>query len=127
MNVIFLLARALLTATFIISAIRHLTHWTSALDEMVRDGVPRSSLMMAGSVSLRLVGGLMVLLGLYARVGGGLLLMFIVPATFIGHRFWAMSGEKREHEKIELLNNLCMVGGVALIALFGSGPMSLIP
>jgi len=36
-QLLFPLGRALLAATFVISAVRHLTHWSAALDEMAGD------------------------------------------------------------------------------------------
>jgi hypothetical protein len=48
-QLLFPVARAMLTATFIISAVRHLTHWSAALDEMAGDGMPRSSVLLLGS------------------------------------------------------------------------------
>jgi putative oxidoreductase len=121
----FLLARALLAATFIISAVRHTLHWSDALAEMKQMGLPPSPLMMTGSVALRLAGGVLVLLGIHPRLGASLLLLFLVPATFTGHAFWRMPRERRGHEQIEFLNNLCMTGGVLLLAIVGGGPLSL--
>ena len=65
-GLLFPLGRAMLSATFIISAVRHLTHWSAALDEMVGDGMPRSSILLIGSITFRLLGGLSVLLGFHA-------------------------------------------------------------
>src|SRR5437899_5531227 len=68
-QLLFPVARAMLAATFIISALRHLTHWSAALDEMAGDGIPRSSFLLTGSIALRLIGGLSILLGFHARIG----------------------------------------------------------
>jgi putative oxidoreductase len=112
-------ARALLVATFVISAVRHATDWNAALDEMTYLGMPRSGPLMAGSIALRLIGGLSVLLGWRVRWGAALLLAFIAPATFLGHAFWLLPAEQQPHETIEFLNNLSMTGGVLLVLLVG--------
>jgi putative oxidoreductase len=119
---LFPIARALLVGTFVLSAIKHLTHWGAALDEMSNLGMPRSGLLMAGSISLRLIGGLSVLTGYRARIGAALLLAFVLPATFLGHAFWAMPLEKQSHESVEFLNNLAMAGGVLFVLLAGPSP-----
>jgi putative oxidoreductase len=119
-RIIYLVARTLLVGTFIISALKHLSHWGAALDEMASLGMPRSSILMAGSVTLRLAGGIAVLSGYQARIGACLLLAFVLPATFLGHAFWSMPPAKRPHELIEFLNNLAMAGGVMLVVVWES-------
>jgi putative oxidoreductase len=114
----------MLSATFVISALRHLTHWSAALDEMAGDGMPRSSFLLTGSIVLRLIGGLSILLGFYARAGAALLVVFVVPAAFLAHDFWAMPAERQTHELIEFLNNLAMAAGALLVVLNGAGRWS---
>jgi putative oxidoreductase len=115
----------MIAATFVISAIRHITHWSAALDEMAADGVPRSSFLLMGSIGLRLIGGLAVLLGFYARTGAALLVAFVLPAAVLAHDFWAMPPGRQTHETIEFLNNLAMAGGALLIVLNGAGSVSI--
>jgi putative oxidoreductase len=122
---LFLIGRAMLTATFILSAVRHLTHWSAALDEMAGDGMPRSSFLLLGSIAFRLIGGLSVLVGFRARIGATLLVLFILPAALLAHDFWAMPPERQTHEMIEFLNNLAIAGGALLVALNGAGPWSI--
>jgi putative oxidoreductase len=124
-KVLFVIARAMLAATFLISAIRHSTHCSAALDEMGADGMPRSSLLLIGSITLRLIGGLSILFGFYARAGAALLFAFLIPAAFLAHNFWAMPSERQTHESIEFLNNLAMAAGALLVALNGAGPWSI--
>jgi uncharacterized membrane protein YphA (DoxX/SURF4 family) len=121
-NVAFAIARTLLVATFVVSAIKHLTHWTAALDEMTGLGMPRSGFLMAGSIVLRLSGGLSVLTGIRGRWGAVLLLAFVLPATFLGHAFWTMPLVQQPHERVEFLNNLSMSGGVLFVLIAGTAP-----
>ena len=124
-QLLFPLARAMLTATFIISAFRHLTHWSAALDEMAGDGMPRSSVLLLGSITFRLIGGFSVLLGFRARYGAALLVVFIVPAALFAHDFWAMPAARQTHETIEFLNNIAIAAGALLVTLHGPGPLSI--
>jgi putative oxidoreductase len=121
-NVAFVIARSLLVATFVIRALKHLTHWTAALDEMTRLGMPRSGFLMAGSIVLRLAGGLSVLAGIRGRWGAALLLAVVLPATFLGHAYWTMPLTKQPHEIVEFLNNLSMSGGVLFVLIAGTSP-----
>lgn len=122
---LFPVARAMLSATFILSAVRHLSHWSAALDEMGTLGMPRSSFLLTGSIALRLIGGIAMLLGFYGRAGAALLVAFVLPAAVLGHGFWAVPPERQAHETIEFLNNLSMAGGALLVVLNGAGPWSI--
>jgi putative oxidoreductase len=124
-DILYALARAMFSATFVISAIRHSCDRGAALDEMSAGGMPRSNTLLLGSIMLRLLGGLSVLLGFHARIGGLLLVVFILPATFIVHAFWEKPPEKRVHELTELLNNVAITAGALFIVVSGSGGVSL--
>src|SRR5262245_57085417 len=115
-------ARAMLSATFILSAVRHLSDWPAALNEMSALAMPRSSLLLTGSIVLRLVGGIGVLLGFHARTCAALLVAFVLPAAVLGHSFWGVPPAKQTHEVIEFLNNLSMAGGALLVVMDGAGP-----
>lgn len=122
---LFPIARAMLAATFVLSAARHMSHWPAALDEMASFGMPRSSFLLTGSIALRLVGGLAVLVGFHARTGAAMLIAFVLPAAVLGHNFWAAPPARRTHESIEFLNNVSMAGGALLVVLVGAGPLSI--
>jgi putative oxidoreductase len=124
-DILYALARAAFSATFVVSAIRHLSDKVAALEEMADAGMPRLNILLLGSIMLRLIGGLSVLLGFHARIGGLLLIAFILPATFIVHAFWSKPPEKRLHEFTEFLNNLAITAGALFIVVSGSGEISL--
>jgi uncharacterized membrane protein YphA (DoxX/SURF4 family) len=92
---------------------------------MAGDGMPRSSVLLLGSISLRLIGGPTVLFGFYARSGAGLLLAFVIPAALLAHEFWAMPATRQTHETIEFLNNMAIAAGALLVLLNGPGPLSI--
>jgi putative oxidoreductase len=115
----------MLSATFIVSAIRHLSDWQAGLNEIQQLAMPRSSALLFGSIMLRLTGGILVLLGYRAKIGGLLLACFVLPAAVLAHGFWMFPAERQLHESIEFLNDLSMAGGAILIAAVGSGGWSL--
>jgi len=72
------------------------------------------------------MGGLSVLLGYQTRLGGWLLVIFLVPVTVMMHNFWAAPDlMTRQLEKAMFLKNVTMLGGALLISYFGAGPLSL--
>lgn len=115
----------MLAATFNVSTLRHITHRSVALDEMARYRMPRSSFLLIGSIALRLIGGLSILIGFHAGIGSMLLFAFVVPAALPAHDFWAMPAARQTHETIDFLNDLAIAAGTLLIALHGAGPWSI--
>ena len=124
-DIIYTLARVMFSATFVISAVRHSCNREAALIEMATGGMPRSNILLLVSIVLRLFGGVSVLLGFHARLGGALLVAFLLPATFIVHAFWRKPPENRTHEVAELLNDLAITAGALFIVVSGSGGVSL--
>jgi putative oxidoreductase len=117
-------ARALFAAIFIFAAFGHFSPQTIAF--AASQGVPLASLAVPLSGVLSLVGGLSVLLGYRARLGGILLVAFLVPVTLSMHRFWAAPDPMAAMmQRVMFLKNLALTGGALLIAYFGAGPVSL--
>ena len=86
-NLVVLAARILLSQIFLISAVGHLTNWSGTIQYMIGKGMALESLlgtsgvvfvhiMLAGATAFLVVGGLSVLLGIYARWGAVLLICF---------------------------------------------------
>src|SRR5690606_5449627 len=79
-----------------------------------------------GSGVVLVVGGLSVLLGLYARVGAVLLTGFLLSSAFFFHRFWSIEDPMQAQAQMtHCMKNVSMAGGALLILYFGPGPFSL--
>ncbi len=115
-----LLARILLVPIFLASALAKLTNWSATTARIADAGVPIPDLMLTGALILEIVGAVLVLLGLFARVGAAMLLAFLVPVTLLMHPFWA-----RPDELTDFLKNTAMVGALVMIASLGAGHFSL--
>jgi putative oxidoreductase len=118
------LGRALFTAIFLTSAPHHFTKQTIAYG--ASQGVPLPGLLVPLSGAIAIVGALSILLGYGAKIGGWLLVVFLVPVTFVMHDFWAVKGPAvAMTQQIMFMKNLSMLGGALLISHFGAGPVSL--
>ena len=79
---------------------------------------------LAGAIAL--AGGLSVLLGYRAKIGAGLLMLFLAPVTVMMHKFWATSDPMMSQiHMVMFMKNVALFGGALLIAHFGAGPYSL--
>jgi putative oxidoreductase len=71
--------------------------------------VPVSGVMM-------LLGGLMIALGVWPDVGAILIILFVLPAGFVGHKYWAESDYgMRAAQRAQFWKNIAIVGGALFI------------
>lgn len=125
MKYLVLLARFFYSFIFIMGGVNHLTN-----PQMVAyagsAGVPLPSVLVPISGLIALLGGLSILLGFKAKIGGWLIVLFLVPVTLMMHAFWTVADPQVHMLQMTMFTkNLAMLGGAILIAYFGSGPMSL--
>jgi uncharacterized membrane protein YphA (DoxX/SURF4 family) len=120
-----LLARIGLSAVFLYSGFAKLVGWQAALAETVGLGLPYPTLALAATVLVQLGGGLMVLLGVGARLGAALLAGFTIVATLIAHAFWIHEGPARAQQLTVFLEHMAIAGGFLLLIICGPGRLSL--
>jgi putative oxidoreductase len=124
MQWIVLLGRILFSAIFIMGGLGHFSK--GAIDYAAGQGVPAAMVLVPLAGIISLLGGLSVLLGYRARIGAWLMVIFLVPVTFLIHRFWGLDNQAvAELQQIMFWKNMALVGAALLIAYFGSGPLSL--
>jgi putative oxidoreductase len=98
-------ARVLLTLPFLRSGLSKIVEFDATAD---------ASLVVIGAIVLQVAGGLAVLAGYRARVGALLLMLFLIPATIV-----VLPGDRTA-----FFNNLGLLGGLAMVAAYGSGAIS---
>lgn len=118
------LARALLAATFLVSAIDKTFNPQAAKAE-IRTLEGHTQIPLPANVMLALVllaqwgGGLAMLHPAIAPVGALILLAFLTPVTFVAHQFWAVPKEMRKQKIDHFLANAAIAGGLLLVAVGG--------
>lgn len=124
MKFIALLGRILFSLIFIFSGISHFAPSTAAY--AAAQGVPMASVLVPVSGLLATLGGLSIALGYKAKLGGLLIILFLIPVTFMMHRFWTISDPMEQRiNMIMFMKNMSMLGGALLITYFGAGPLSI--
>jgi putative oxidoreductase len=121
-----LLARLMLTAIFLVSAVGNKIpqfHETAAY--MAAEGVPNPKFALFGAIGLLLLGGISLILGAWTRIGALFLFCFLGAATFYFHDFWQFSDPgQRQLQVIQFMKNMAIGGGLLALAAFGGGPWS---
>ena len=62
-------------------------------------GTPTPKIAVAGSGVLLIAGGLSVALGVLPVIGLILILVFLLPVSFVMHDFWAVPEEEKMNER----------------------------
>lgn len=115
--------RLLFAFLFLLSAPGHFKPETIAY--ATAQGVPLASVLVPLSGIVELLGGLGILLGYKTKWGAWLLVIFLIPVTFMLHRFWLIPDPMiRQLDMAAFMKNISILGGALLIAYFGPGPLS---
>ena len=118
-----LLGRLLFVLVFLMSGFTHFAKQTIGF--AASQGVPLASVLVPVSGLIAAVGGLSILFGYRARLGGWFIAIFLIGVTPM-HKFWGLSDPMIEQMQLAMfMKNLAMLGGALLISQFGSGPWSL--
>jgi putative oxidoreductase len=137
MNVAYALGRIFVPIVFIWEAIQKLLDIRRFAKLLADNNVPLPDEVAAylGSMPkyealawllavIELVCGLMILIGLKARWGALLLIVFTAGTIVFVHHFWDMTGDAYLLNQIQALKNLSILGALLLIVSVGSGPHS---
>jgi putative oxidoreductase len=135
------LGRALLSIIFISSAIHKVLDWQSTMqlfNQALTDwlaisvgnnliqttlewSLANSSILLLAGVICELVGGLLLFLGLWIRLGAFLLILFLIPTTLVFHHFWALQDPERQVQMINFMKNMSILGGLVFVLAMGKG------
>jgi len=117
-----LLGRIMLCAIFLTSAVANkIPHFNEVAKSMEKEGVPAPPVLLGGAIVFLTLGSLSVMAGLQARIGAGLLFIFLVLATYFFHDFWNMPPAYFENQVAHSLKNLGLAGAMLFIVANGPG------
>jgi len=118
------LGRFLYSAIFLMTALGHFS--AGYIGYAAQAGVPAPGLLVPLSGVIAVLGGLSITLGYKAKLGGWLIVLFLVPVTLALHNFWAVTDPMMRGIQIAMfMKNVSMLGAALLITHFGAGPLSL--
>lgn len=120
MDVIALIGRVVFVLLFFGSGVNHIRNAEAMGGYAAAKGVPQAKLATIASGVLILVGGLMVLLGVYLDLGALLLVIFLVPTAFLMHAFWKETDAMaKQTEQVNFMKNISLAGaGLMIMAMY---------
>ena len=115
-----LTGRILLVLIFLNSGIGKIGNFEGTAQYMAQFGMPFPSFFLFGAILFELFGSLCILLGYFTRFGALLILIFLIPTTFIFHTDF---GDRIQ--MIMFMKNVSMFGGCLILFATGPGRLSL--
>lgn len=119
-----LIARVLLSALFLVSALRSLGAVAGTSGYFARLGVPMPGIVTWVVIAFEIVGAVMLIAGWRTRLAAWGLVAFVVVATLLAHRFWAVDPAQYANQLNHFLKNLAVIGGLLLVAAHGPGRLA---
>jgi putative oxidoreductase len=130
-DVLALIGRILLALIFVLSGIQKVTNFSGTAGFMAMNGVPAVTLLLILSILVELGGGLAVVVGFQARWAAIVMFFFLIPVTLVFHvHGYQMAMQHNQlpmavMQKINILKNISIEGGLLMLAAFGPGRYSI--
>ena len=126
MDYIFLIARVLFGGYFAMSGWNHLRHADAMAGYAASKKVTSPKTMIILSGLMVFLGGLGIVTGLYVGVSVILIVLFLIPVTFIMHNYWAQTDPNQKMaDRVQFMKNIALIGAV-LVFLFVPMPWPLV-
>ena len=120
-----LLARIFIAALFLVAGARKLLTYAATAGYFAKLGFPAPDAVAVLAIAIELGAGLMLLAGWRTRWAAWLLVVFVVVATAMAHRFWQVEPAQFANQLNHFLKNVAIIGGLIFVATFGPGRMAL--
>lgn len=119
MDVVFLVGRILYAFLFLGSAVGHLTKSADMSGYASSKGIPAARIMVLATGVQILVGGLMVLFGVWGDLGSLLLVLFLLGTAVLMHAFWKETDPMGKQMEMIQFNKDVALAGAALAFFWG--------
>jgi putative oxidoreductase len=117
-DLILLAGRIMMGWIFVMSGWGKLMDITGFANAMSARGVPSFFAYMAAPIEF--IGGVFLVAGVATRYTTLVMFAFVVVATYISHRYWAVEPAQRTNQFNHFWKNISILGGLAF--LFAAGP-----
>lgn len=111
-----LIARILISMYFFYEAMDSFWAFDKTKDTMTKYGLTwNQNLLLSLAIVFLIIGATLVLIGYFSGLGAFMLLIYILPVTFIIFPFWNVVPSAREGITVSFMKNLAVAGGLLLL------------
>ncbi len=125
LNLAALVGRVLLALLFVISGFNKIAGFEGTVGYMASKGLPMPQVLLALTILLELGGGLLLVIGWKVRWVTLAFFLWLIPTTFIFHKFWGIDAAQVQNQMNNFLKNVSIMGGMLLLWALGPGAYSL--
>ena len=118
-------ARLLLLALYLINGWQKITHVSATIDYMSQVGAPLPTVSAAIAIAVELLLAAVCAVGFMTRPLACLFAAYTLATTFIGHRYWTLTGAMRADNMEHFFKNISITGGFLLLYVAGPGRYAL--
>ena len=115
----------MLAAIFLITGFGKINGFQGVTGQIASKGLPVPEVLAVATITLELVGGLMLVFGWKARWAAMALAAFTALAGVLFHNFWAVPEAQKMLQQIQFLKNVAIIGGLLFVAAYGPGRFSI--
>jgi putative oxidoreductase len=119
-----LVGRIFMSWIFIVSGFGKITDVAAFSAVLTKRGVPAPSFMGWLGAIVEFGGGLLILLGIKLRYAAILMILFVIVATLISHRYWDYPVDQMMAQRTNFWKNVTIIGGLLFMFLAGAGRYS---
>jgi uncharacterized membrane protein YphA (DoxX/SURF4 family) len=116
-DILALVGRLFIAIIFLASAFGKITNFDGTLVYMEAHGMPAVNFFCVAAILIETLGATSLILGYKTRWGAAGLCVFLIAATWVFHT--------APDQRIRLLKNLAILGGLLRVTAFGPGSISL--
>ena len=122
---VLLAGRLAMGIIFFQSGFAKLTALSGFIGSLGNRGVPFPDFWGPVGAISEFTGGTLIILGLGTRYAAALIVLFVIIATAISHRYWEFTEPARRLQQGQFFKNLAIIGGALFLFICAAGRYSL--
>jgi putative oxidoreductase len=119
-----LAGRILVAVPFLVFGFAKIVQFQAVGQRLATMKIPMPTIATVIIIIIEALGGLCLVIGFKTRFWAWIIFLYVIPVTFIQHRFWDYAGGQRMDEMAHFLKYIAIMGALLLLAAFGPGSLS---
>ena len=123
-NLVALVGRILIALIFVNAGFHKIGGFEGTAGYIASKGLPMPQVLAALTIALELGGGILLIVGYQVRLVAILFFLWLIPTTFIFHKFWGIDAAQVQNQMNHFMKNVSIMGAMLMLVAFGPGAYS---
>jgi putative oxidoreductase len=120
-SVVALVGRILIALLFVVAGFGKIGGFDGVAGYIASKGLPMPQVLAALTIALEVGGGLLLIAGYKVRWVAIAFFLWLIPTTFIFHKFWGIDAAQVQNQMNHFLKNVSIMGAMLMLVAFGPG------